>query len=234
MKKITCEVMKDLMPLYVDRMLSEDSTALLEEHLANCEACRGALKKLKQEANPIEGMENRDQEEKTKDAFKKIRRSIRRQRMIAVCISVFCVLAAVRVGYYCYAEKESYISYEDSGLVMQGDKLYATKTYYGRMSSIISPDQTVQFIQMQETAEVKKVYPSVSCKQLVEDYSDQLDPSQRTYEDEDKLSGIEKVYYLPEEYVNYRFDYDDPEKGAAQTKELEENSILLWEKSADE
>jgi hypothetical protein len=50
-------------------------------------------------------------------------------------------------------------------------------------------------------------------------------------EDEDKISGIEKVYYLPEEYVNYRFNYDDPEIGAAQTKELEEKSILLWEKS---
>jgi hypothetical protein len=151
-----------------------------------------------------------------------------------VCVAVALVLSAVRVGYYFYAEKQSYISYEDSGLVMQGDKLYATKTYYGRMSSIYSPDQTVEFIQMQETAEVKKVYPSETCKELITDYGDQLDPEQRTIEDEDKISGIEKVYYLPEEYVNYRFNYDDPEIGAAQTKELEEKSILLWEKSNDE
>jgi hypothetical protein len=117
---------------------------------------------------------------------------------------------------------------------MQGDKLYATKTYYGRLSSIVSPDQTVQFIRMQETAEVKKVYPFETCNELIMDYGNQIDPKQRTIEDEDKISGIEKVYYLPEEYVNYQFNYDDPQIGAAQTKELEEKSILLWEKSNDE
>jgi hypothetical protein len=216
-------------------MVSEDSCSLVEEHLENCEACRKFEKELKREADTLEFIGNRKNVDiEAKAALKGIHRSILRKRVLSVCIAVALVLSAVRVGNYFYAEKQSYISYEDSGLVMRGDKLYATKTYYGRMSSIVSPDQTVQFIRMQETAEVKKLYPSEVCNELITDYGDQIDPEQRTMEDEDKISGIEKVYYLPEEYVNYRFNYDDPEKGAAQTKELEEKSILLWEKSDNE
>jgi hypothetical protein len=219
----------------MDQMLSEDSCALVEEHLEHCEACREFEKELRSEAASLEFIGDRKKVDmEAKAALQGIHRSIVRKRIISVCIAVALLLSAVRFGYYFYAEKQSYISYEDSGLVMQGDKLYATKTYYGRLSSIVSPDQTVQFLRMQETAEMKKVYPSEACNELVTDYGNQIDPNQRTIEDEDKISGIEKVYYLPEEYVNYRFNYDDPEVGAAQTKELEEKSILLWEKSNDE
>jgi hypothetical protein len=219
----------------MDQMLSKDSCVLVEEHLEHCEACREFEKELKSEADSLEFIGDRKNVEvEAKAALQGIRRSIVRKRILSVCVAVALVLSAVRVGYYFYAEKQSYISYENSGLVMQGDKLYATKTYYGRLSSIVSPDQTVQFLRMQETAEVKKVYPSETCNELITDYGNQIDPEQRTIEDEDKISGIEKVYYLPEEYVNYRFNYDDPEIGAAQTKELEEKSILLWEKSNDE
>lgn len=84
---------------------------------------------------------------------------------------------------------------------------------------------------MQETLEMKNLYPTEDCSELISDYGNQIAPEERTEMDEDKLSGIEKVYYLPEEYANYRFNYDDSEIGAAQTKELEEKSILLWEKS---
>lgn len=232
MNKVTCEVIRDLLPLYVDQMLSEDSCALIEDHLENCEACRMYLEELKKESNSLECIKNRKNlDTESKAALKGIRRSILKKRIMAVCVTIMGMLLVVRVGYYFYAEKQSYISYEDSGLIMQGDKLYATKTYYGRLSSLVSPDQKVQFLQMQETLEMKNLYPTEDCSELISDYGNQIAPEERTEMDEDKLSGIEKVYYLPEEYADYRFNYDDSEIGAAQTKELEEKSILLWEKS---
>lgn len=235
MNEITCEVIRDLLPLYVDQMLSEDSIVLAEEHLKHCEACRIYLEQLQKESYSLECIDNRpNADEEAKTALKGIRRSMLKKKIMAACAAAICVLLVVRVGYYFYAEKQSYISYEDSGLVMEGDKLYATKTYYGRMSSLFSPDQTVQFIQMQETAEVKKLYPTKECHNLVYDYGNQINPEERTELDEDKISGIEKVYYLPEEYVNYRFNFNDPEIGAEQTRELEEKSILLWEKTDNE
>lgn len=40
MKKNTCNIVRDLLPLYVDDILSEESRCLVEEHMKSCEACR--------------------------------------------------------------------------------------------------------------------------------------------------------------------------------------------------
>lgn len=233
--KITCNIIQDLLSLYVDQALSEDSCTLVEEHLTDCEQCRRVLAELKDEQDSlavVKGETAKEQDTKedpdAKAAFKKIRRSILRKRMISVCVAVACVLAAVRAGNYFYYERKEYIPWEDTGLVMKGDQLYATKTYYGRLWSMISPDQKVQFLIETETAEIRKRYPSEPCDLLVLDYGDQLEEPTGRIEDETKLCGIERVYYMPEEYINYSFDYDDPEKGAKQTKEIEEKAILLW------
>lgn len=232
--KITCEIIGDLLPLYVDQMLSCDSRCLVEEHLKECESCQELLEELKRESKELKKISAEEEiEPDAKAALKGIRRTILKKRLLSVCIAVICVLVTVRVRHYFYAEKEVYISYEDSGLVMKGDKLYATKSYYGRLSSIISPDQKVQFLRFLETAEIRKLYPSEPFNELVTDYGDQIDPKQRTMADENRLGGIEKVYYLPEEYVHYQFNYEDPEIGKQQTEELESKSLLLWEKTEE-
>ena len=41
--RITCDVIQDLMPSYVDGILSEDSRALVEEHMGTCQECRKML-----------------------------------------------------------------------------------------------------------------------------------------------------------------------------------------------
>lgn len=190
---------------------------------------------LKQEPRYFENAgDGKKMDEDAKAAFQGVRHSILKKRILSVCIAVACVLAAVRCGYYFYAEKEIYISFEDSGLEMRGDKLYATRIYYGRLSSLRSPDQKVEFLRMVETGEVRRRYPSERCDAMITDYGNQLDEGQRTVADENRLSGIEKVYYLPEEYVNYQFNYEDPEIGAEQTKELESKSILLWESGGED
>ena len=41
--KISCEVIQDLLPLYVDQICSEHSKCLVEEHLRECEKCRNVI-----------------------------------------------------------------------------------------------------------------------------------------------------------------------------------------------
>ena len=41
--RITCDVIQDLMPSYVDGILSEDSQALVKEHMEACKECRKML-----------------------------------------------------------------------------------------------------------------------------------------------------------------------------------------------
>ncbi|WP_138753947.1 zf-HC2 domain-containing protein [Paenibacillus sinopodophylli] len=37
---LKCEVIKDLLPLYIDKVCSRESATLIEEHLAGCSSCR--------------------------------------------------------------------------------------------------------------------------------------------------------------------------------------------------
>ncbi|MCI8386908.1 MAG: zf-HC2 domain-containing protein [Clostridiales bacterium] len=39
--KLDCDVVRDLMPLYIDKVCSESSTSLVREHLNCCDECRG-------------------------------------------------------------------------------------------------------------------------------------------------------------------------------------------------
>ena len=45
--KLDCEVIRDLLPLYAEQMASPASTALVEEHLQTCEACRAELEQMR-------------------------------------------------------------------------------------------------------------------------------------------------------------------------------------------
>lgn len=48
MDKISCEIVKDLLPLYDDEVCSAESIRLVEEHLAKCQSCRLELEKIKE------------------------------------------------------------------------------------------------------------------------------------------------------------------------------------------
>ncbi len=49
MSKISCNVIGDLLPLYVDGAVSEDTKKLVEEHLAVCEECKKAAEEMEKE-----------------------------------------------------------------------------------------------------------------------------------------------------------------------------------------
>lgn len=46
MEKISCEVVRDLLPLYCDDICSQDSRSLIELHLKQCSECRRLLRKM--------------------------------------------------------------------------------------------------------------------------------------------------------------------------------------------
>ncbi len=48
MSKVSCNVIRDLLPLDIDGVVSEDSKRLVEEHLEGCEECRREKEKLEQ------------------------------------------------------------------------------------------------------------------------------------------------------------------------------------------
>ncbi len=47
--KYTCEMIKDLLPLYADEVCSEDSRKAVAEHIGSCPSCRNMLQKMSQQ-----------------------------------------------------------------------------------------------------------------------------------------------------------------------------------------
>ena len=41
--KYKCNVIKDLLPLYIEKITSQDSNEIIEEHLKECEVARNTL-----------------------------------------------------------------------------------------------------------------------------------------------------------------------------------------------
>lgn len=56
--RITCEIIKDLLPLYYDNVCSGDSRKLIEEHLSTCEKCRDELEQIDMEIKTIKSTED--------------------------------------------------------------------------------------------------------------------------------------------------------------------------------
>ena len=53
--KLPCAVTRDLLPLYAEELVEQETRTLIEEHLTGCSACRAKLSELKTETSaPIE------------------------------------------------------------------------------------------------------------------------------------------------------------------------------------
>ena len=59
---ISCKVIQDLLPLYHDNVCSPESSAMIEEHLKDCEACQEEFHKL--EESPLAKNGKKEEAEK--------------------------------------------------------------------------------------------------------------------------------------------------------------------------
>ena len=41
--RVSCDIIRDLLPLYAEDMVSDDTKAMVEEHLADCPDCAQQL-----------------------------------------------------------------------------------------------------------------------------------------------------------------------------------------------
>ena len=238
--KMSCNIIEDLLPLYVDDMVSEDSRKLVEEHLKECPSCRKMQEEMVKE-NRLSATGNRSNSEKTNkteaESLKKIRRRIRKKRIASVILAVILVVTAGGIGHYWYYDKETYISWDDANISVKDGKVYSTVNPLGRMKSILSVDQKNMFYMLSETMWTRKQYPSdsdtenelLSLKQFQEAYERNAD----AVTDETMLpSGIENVYYVDPENVKEAFELwnyeDEPEKAQQKAEELAAKSHLIW------
>ena len=103
-----CNVIRDLIPNYIDGLSSEESNKVIEEHLAKCEECKEYYQQMKTGIKTECCGENEEI-----NPFVKIKRNTLRK----VCIAVFITVCVVSVMW------EQYISYYTSGKSMYAEEI---------------------------------------------------------------------------------------------------------------
>ena len=93
--KINCNIIRDILPLYVDGVVSEDTSALVEEHLTECEACRQEAERMKAHLSlPDSGEVEKAEARVIKDFGKEFRKKSRINALKAAGSFLLVAIAA--------------------------------------------------------------------------------------------------------------------------------------------
>lgn len=87
-----CEVIRDLLPLYDEKLCSAESAVLVEEHIKTCAACKGLLEKLPATEPP----------KADTDALKpfiKVKRRLRARIIALITLGIVLLAVLIPVGY---------------------------------------------------------------------------------------------------------------------------------------
>lgn len=93
--KLSCKVIEDMLPMYYDKVCSEESAALIDEHLKDCPHCSQILSDLGGD-NPVPEQELDDMKplQKIQKSYKKMRRGW----LIAIVAVLLLIPAAFLIG----------------------------------------------------------------------------------------------------------------------------------------
>ena len=98
MKKNDCNVVRDLMPLVLDRVASDESRALVEEHMGSCEECRKQYEEMKADMPEETRAEYEAEQRDIMEALKVTRANQRKRKRRHLILIFAVVLAAVMAG----------------------------------------------------------------------------------------------------------------------------------------
>ncbi len=121
MNKISCEIVRDLLPLYADDAVSDASRALVEAHLEACENCRKVLENCRAQV--------KIPPESTADPLKKVKRRQIHRIALAALAAVACA-ALVSGLYFNYSTRSVTVPYDAATMTVAdaGDGVF--RFYY--------------------------------------------------------------------------------------------------------
>ena len=99
-----CSIVQDLLPLYEEDMLREETKEFVDGHLAQCAACRAELDALKADVKPapVSAQPLRD-----------LKRQLRRKKLTAVLLAVALALTLATAG-FAYLTAPQYLPYDET------------------------------------------------------------------------------------------------------------------------
>ena len=120
--KIPCSVIRDLLPLYAEKMVEPETENLVAEHLADCSDCREKLSAMKEKAEPaIE----------TAKPLLNLKKQIRRRRWRAVAIAALCVFIILFTSFY-HTSKMNMLPWKEGLIKVKGVEIVSPENRLGR------------------------------------------------------------------------------------------------------
>lgn len=96
MSKVSCHIIQDILPLYVDGIVSEDTKEMLEEHLRECENCRREAEHMQERiVLPDKGVFY----QKEQEILQKLKRRLLNRRVFSAILGAAFVCVLLAVGY---------------------------------------------------------------------------------------------------------------------------------------
>lgn len=130
--KYECDIVKDLMPLYIDDLLSENSKTFVESHINSCESCKKYYEKLSSELKIPVSRESRKKDLKPMEYLKASHSRKIIKKVLGVVLVIGCFVGSfafanlyqipVDPSMVDFYEKDNYLMMKYDG---QGDLLYS-------------------------------------------------------------------------------------------------------------
>lgn len=83
-----CDIIKDLIPMYIEDLTSEESNQLVKEHLHSCEDCTNYIRNIERDL-PNQDEIDVDTEKNDQKLIEGIKRRVHKIRFVAILIGIF-------------------------------------------------------------------------------------------------------------------------------------------------
>ncbi|MBM7541221.1 zf-HC2 domain-containing protein [Amphibacillus cookii] len=219
MKEIKCTIIQDILPLYIDEIVSQDTKEMVDQHLQHCEKCQKEYETMKRKLYiPAENKA---------PIIQKLNKTWRKKKVIISIASIF-VTVLILFGAFAYAfYYETVIPYsEDLFKVEKQDDNQLAFHYFGESYASVNETHPMTFEIDGEKRNVSFIFYT---KTMTES------PSRNLFNNEKRSNEQKYTFILVESdkidavyYVD--FDVEKVTAGKDSWASILERAELIWEK----
>ena len=130
--KNECSIVCDLLPLYAEDMVSEDTAEFVKEHLGNCPTCRAELEKLRKPVRPVAAQHVPDIDA---EPLKRLKKALLMEKVQAILCTAAVLLALMLSGLSFLTAPEYFAYSQELVTVTEGANGEATISFSSEITN---------------------------------------------------------------------------------------------------
>ena len=130
--KNECSIVCDLLPLYAEDMVSEDTAEFVKEHLGNCPTCRAELEKLRKPFQPVAAQHVPDIDA---EPLKRLKKALLMEKVQAILCTAAVLLALMLSGLSFLTAPEYFAYSQELVTVTEGANGEATISFSSEITN---------------------------------------------------------------------------------------------------